>query len=196
MKPPEPLENTPIFHGKALWTVLERYRICMASQTFVREKLRTKHRARQENIAALVGRWIDGHSRFCWCPFFYAQNQVQKGGQAGSPVPWQAALETGSGPNPERPFYSFYSTINCGEFPVSSGDSPRFCCAQNRWDPPWFHWGGSYSSSSEASPPSPVCICRWGLGKALCDPKERKEMPENGKTMQLIRARLEALLAA
>lgn len=83
MKPPEPLENTPIFHGKALWTVLERYRICMASQTFVREKLRTKHRARQENMAALVGRWIDGHSRFCWCPFFYAQNQVQKGGQAG-----------------------------------------------------------------------------------------------------------------
>ena len=134
----------------------------------MREKLRAKHRERQENevakrtvvmcarlrrslpcvkpagqrnIAALVGRWIDGHSRFCWCPFFYAQNQVQKGGQAGSPVPWQAALETGSGPNPGRPFYSFYSTINCEEFPVSSGDSPRFCCAQNRWDPPWFHWG-------------------------------------------------------
>ena len=40
-----------------------------------------------------------------------------------------------------------------------------------------------------------VCICRWGLGKALCDPKERKEMPENGKTMKLIRARLEARLA-
>ena len=63
MKPPEPLENTPIFHGKALWTVLERYRICMASQTFVRENLRAKHRARQENMAALVGRWIDGHYR-------------------------------------------------------------------------------------------------------------------------------------
>lgn len=33
------------------------------------------------------------------------------------------------------------------------------------------------------------------MGKALCDPKERKEMPENGKMMQLIRARLEARLA-
>ena len=44
--------------------------------------------------------------------------------------------------------------------------------------------------------PSPVRICRWGLGKALCDPKERKEMPENSKTMQLIRARLEARLEA
>lgn len=30
----------------------------------------------------------------------------------------------------------------------------------------------------------------------LCDPKELKEMPENGKMMKLIRARLEALLAA
>ena len=85
MKPPEPLENTPIFHGKALWTVLERYRSCMASQTFVREKLKAKHRARQENIAALVGRWIDGHSRFCWCPFFYAQNGVDAMGSIELP---------------------------------------------------------------------------------------------------------------
>ena len=77
------MKTRQFIHGKALWTVLERYRICMVSQTFVREKLKAKHRARQENIAALVGRWIDGHSRFCWCPFFYAQNQVQKGGQAG-----------------------------------------------------------------------------------------------------------------
>ena len=30
----------------------------------------------------------------------------------------------------------------------------------------------------------------------LCDPKELKEMPENSKMMKLIRARLEALLAA
>ena len=97
MKPPEPLENTPIFHGKALWTVLERYRICMVSQTFVREKLKAKHRARQENVAALVGRWIDGHSRFCWCPFFYAQNQVQKGRARLGWTPWAASSFRGSG---------------------------------------------------------------------------------------------------
>ena len=30
----------------------------------------------------------------------------------------------------------------------------------------------------------------------LCDPKDLKEMPENAKLMQLIRARLEELLAA
>ena len=30
---------------------------------------------------------------------------------------------------------------------------------------------------------------------SLCDPKELKEMPENGKLMKLIRARLETLLA-
>ncbi len=29
----------------------------------------------------------------------------------------------------------------------------------------------------------------------LCDPKELKEMPENRRMMQLIRARLETLLA-
>lgn len=96
MKPPEPLENTPIFHGKALWTVLERYRICIVSQMFVREKLKAKHRARQENIAALVGRWIDGHSRFCWCPFFYARNQVQRGARLGW-TPWAASSFRGSG---------------------------------------------------------------------------------------------------
>ena len=30
---------------------------------------------------------------------------------------------------------------------------------------------------------------------SLCDPKELKEMPENGKLMKLIGARLETLLA-
>ena len=57
MKPPEPLENTPIFHGKALWTVLERYRICMASQTFVREKLR-QNTGHDKRIWRLL--WADG----------------------------------------------------------------------------------------------------------------------------------------
>lgn len=82
-----PPASTVCIHAKVLWAVIEHYRIFMASRTLVREKLRAKYRERQENevakrtvvmcarlrrslplceagqlnIAALVGRWIDGH---------------------------------------------------------------------------------------------------------------------------------------
>ena len=83
MKPPEPLENTPIYPWEGVMDC-SRTLPHLYGLTDVREgKIKAKHRARQENMAALVGRWIDGHSRFCWCPFFYARNQVQRGGQAG-----------------------------------------------------------------------------------------------------------------
>ena len=87
LTPRKPLKIRQFIHAKVLWAVIEHYRIFMASRTLVREKLRAKHRERQENevakrtvvmcarlrrslplceagqlnIAALVGRWIDGH---------------------------------------------------------------------------------------------------------------------------------------
>ena len=89
LNPRKPLKIRQFIHAKVLWAVIEHYRIFMASRTLVREKLRAKHRERQENevakrtvvmcarlrrslplceagqlnIAALVGRWIDGHYR-------------------------------------------------------------------------------------------------------------------------------------
>lgn len=106
--------------------------------------------------------------------------------------PGKLLLETGSGPNPGRPFLLHNKTA---ENSLSVRATLRgFVVRKIGGISPGSTGGGAYSSSSKASPPSPVCICRWGLGKALCDPKGRKEMPENGKTMKLIRARLAAQL--
>ena len=87
LNPRKPLKIRQFIHAKVLWAVIEHYRIFMVSRTLVREKLRAKYRERQENevakrtvvmcarlrrslplcaagqlnIAALVGRCIDGH---------------------------------------------------------------------------------------------------------------------------------------
>ena len=96
MKPPEPLENTPIYPWEGVMDC-SRTLPHLYGLTDVREgKIKAKHRARQENMAALAGRWIDGHSRFCWCPFFYARNQVQRGARLGW-TPWAASSFRGSG---------------------------------------------------------------------------------------------------
>ena len=78
LNPRKPLKIRQFIHAKVLWAVIEHYRIFMASRTLVREqenevakrtvvmcaRLRRSLplcEAGQLNIAALVGRWIDGH---------------------------------------------------------------------------------------------------------------------------------------
>ena len=52
LKPRKSLKIRQFIHVKVLWAVIEHYRIFMASRTLVREKLRAKHRERQENEVA------------------------------------------------------------------------------------------------------------------------------------------------
>lgn len=52
LNPRKPLKIRQFIHAKVLWAVIEHYRIFMASRTLVREKLRAKHRERQENEVA------------------------------------------------------------------------------------------------------------------------------------------------
>ena len=96
MKPPEPLENTPIFHGKALWTVLERYRICMASQTFVREKLR-QNTGHDKRIWRLL--WADGLTGIrVSAGVRFSMPEIRcKGGARLGWTPWAASSFRGSG---------------------------------------------------------------------------------------------------
>ena len=78
--------------------------------------------------------------------------------------------------------------------------------------PPSFAWAGALRKRGELDGNAALvhfadCLNQAGLDvfeegylsedlAMLCDPKELKEMPENSKMMKLIRARLEALLAA